>query len=705
MSLSSIMNSATTGLIAAQTGLRVTSDNIANVNTPGYVRKQAIQEALVPAGMSAGVNVAGVRRAADTFLQKAAMVAGADAARAGAVAEMMDRAQGLFGDPSEGDAFFSRLDEVFSAFSAAADDPASSLRRSQAIDSLNVFFSDANRIAGSLSSLVDEADKKIADDIDKVNDLLARIDDLNSDIARAQSSGVDASGSENVQTELVNELGKLININVNDQPSGGVVIRTNDGLAISGQGAAKLSYSRQPGSPGDITITLPGGANPQPIRLQPTSGEIRGLLDLRDITLPGISQQLGEYVTRAADELNRAHNAGSAVPPPSTLTGRRTGMDMGMAATGFTGKTTVSLVNAAGITQRRIDIDFDAMTMTIDGGGAIGFTSATFDGDLDTALGGMGTASFSDGRLVLTASGGNGIAIADDPTTPATKAGKGFSHFFGLNDLVSSGGMPYYETGVTASSPNGFTGGDQLVLRVSDGTGKRLRDVTVSMPTGGTMQDVLDVLNASAGGVGLYGQFALDGDGNMSFTPATGTGATVSVVSDSTHLGGGAGPALSMLFGIGATARSARSNSFFVRPDIAGDSSKLAFATLDLNATGGQPALAVGDPRNARRLAAVGEAQTGFDAAGVFGATTGSVTRYGAELSGSIGRASEAAEQRKSSAEAVSDEATSRRSSAEGVNLDEELVNMTTYQQAFNASSRLIQAAKDMYDALLSVVG
>jgi flagellar hook-associated protein 1 FlgK len=52
-------------------------------------------------------------------------------------------------------------------------------------------------------------------------------------------------------------------------------------------------------------------------------------------------------------------------------------------------------------------------------------------------------------------------------------------------------------------------------------------------------------------------------------------------------------------------------------------------------------------------------------------------------------------------AAALASEASSRRSAAEGVNLDEELINLTTYQQAYSASSRLIQAAKDMYDTLL----
>ena len=55
-------------------------------------------------------------------------------------------------------------------------------------------------------------------------------------------------------------------------------------------------------------------------------------------------------------------------------------------------------------------------------------------------------------------------------------------------------------------------------------------------------------------------------------------------------------------------------------------------------------------------------------------------------------------------AAALYQEASARRSAVEGVNLDAELVLMTTYQQAFNASARLIQAAKDMYDTLMGMV-
>ncbi|WP_292225124.1 flagellar basal body rod C-terminal domain-containing protein, partial [Brevundimonas sp.] len=63
-----------------------------------------------------------------------------------------------------------------------------------------------------------------------------------------------------------------------------------------------------------------------------------------------------------------------------------------------------------------------------------------------------------------------------------------------------------------------------------------------------------------------------------------------------------------------------------------------------------------------------------------------------------------AAKSRAETASALSKEATSRRNASEGVNMDEELVNMTTFQQAYNASARLIQASKDMYDVLIGIL-
>ena len=116
MSLNAIMNTATSGMMAAQTGLRVTSDNIANVNTPGYVRKHVIQSPLVVAGQGMGVSIEGVERVTDQYLQLASLTASSDASRWSTVSQYLDNAQSLFGNPGKETFYFSRLDQIFSAF-------------------------------------------------------------------------------------------------------------------------------------------------------------------------------------------------------------------------------------------------------------------------------------------------------------------------------------------------------------------------------------------------------------------------------------------------------------------------------------------------------------------------------------------------------------------------------------------------------------
>jgi len=702
MSLNAIMSTATSGMMAAQTGLRVTSDNIANVNTAGYVRKTIAQSNLLSGGMGVGVNIDAIKRATDRFLQSASLNAASDSGRTSVVSDTLNSAQQLFGDPSGDTSFFSTLDDIFSAFSSAQDDPSSSLLRTQSLSRIDDFLSESSRITSSLSKLGKDADTRISGDVDRVNDLLSQIDGLNTDITRAKVGGADATGAENVQSGLVDELAKLMNVQVTPRAMGGVVVRSTEGLNLAGDGAAKVTYQTSATATGYLTVQLANGSV-QPTPLNISSGEIKGLLDVRNVELVNMSDQLGEFTSRAAEEINRAANAASSVPAATTLTGRNTGLDSQAALTGFTGKTTIALTDSSGVIQRRIDIDFDAGTMNVNGAAGPSFTASDFITQLNTAMGGQGSASYSGGALSLSGTGGLGVAVADDPTTPSSKAGKGFSHYFGLNDIIRTNGYSPYETGLTAADPNGFTSGS-MTLRLTDVEGGRIRDIVVTPPVGGTMQDMLDSLNSRASGAGLYGQFSLTSKGQVTFTSNTTSPVTMSVVADTTERGVG-GPSASQLFGLGPAERSTRGEKFFVNTAMDQNPKLLPFAQLDLTqAVGGSAALAIGDGRGALALAKAGDNTASFAAAGDASAVTMSVNRYASDFSGSVARKSNTASSRKDAADAVSSEVDSQRQSVEGVNLDEELINLTTYQQAYNASARLIQATKDMFDTLTGLV-
>ena len=87
MTLGSILSTASSGLMAAQAGLRTVSDNVANANTPGYVRKVVNQSSLVSMGQGQGVNIDGVQRVVDRYLESASMAANSTASRAGVLSE------------------------------------------------------------------------------------------------------------------------------------------------------------------------------------------------------------------------------------------------------------------------------------------------------------------------------------------------------------------------------------------------------------------------------------------------------------------------------------------------------------------------------------------------------------------------------------------------------------------------------------------
>ena len=108
MSLSIALSNAASGLNAAQQSIRAVSDNISNVNTPGYVRKVVDQSQRVVNGAGQGVDITGVRRVTDQYLQLASLSASSDSSKFDVYSTFLDNAQGLFGDPS-GKGFFFNL--------------------------------------------------------------------------------------------------------------------------------------------------------------------------------------------------------------------------------------------------------------------------------------------------------------------------------------------------------------------------------------------------------------------------------------------------------------------------------------------------------------------------------------------------------------------------------------------------------------------
>jgi flagellar hook-associated protein 1 len=700
--LSSILSIATSGLEVAQTGLNTVSNNISNANTTGYVREVVNQQSVQVGGQGIGVSVADIARTTNSYLEAANQQASADSAGASVSSSYLDQAQSLFGDPTSSSSFFGQLDGIFSAFSTLSSAP-SATAQAAAVGQVSQFLNSAQSISSSLSQLSSQADGQIGTDVATANGLLKQISALNQTISQATVAGQDATGAQNQQSALIGQLSSLMNVTVSPTATGGVTVKAGDGTVLAGpSGAASLSYDTSGGS-GQIDLTPVGGGSSQPMGARLSSGELAGLVDLRNTQLPAISGQLASLTNAAATALNTVSNSYSSVPAPSTLNGRNTGMDLATDVSDFTGATTVGVVSSTGVLQTGVTIDFSAGTMTTGGGASVSFTPATFLSTLNGQLGGQATASFSNGALTLSAAGsGNGVVIADSATAPSSKAGQTFSQFFGLNDLVSSATPNDYATGLTASSDSGYPAGQSISFNLTGADGSTLKTVTVQTPAGGTMADLLSALNSPASGVGLYGAFQLSSTGQLGFTATGGSGVSLSVASDQTA-NTATGTSLSTLFGLDPASRQAAMQGLSVRSDIAGNSALLQTSSVNLAAAAGASVLASADTSGADAFATAGQSAMAIQAAPGAPATTSTLSGYSADLSGAIATSASNADTAATNASAVATETASRLSSSEGVNIDQEMISLTTYQQAYSASARLISAAQDMFTALMNI--
>lgn len=713
-SITASMLSGLSGLRAAQTGLATASQNIANANTPGYVRTETTLAPRSQLGAGAGVEVSSIRRAADRFLATATYVAEATRGAASARANILDRAQASFGDPADSTSMFAALDQFWSALTEIGVDPSSALRRADVVSALQTTYTEVARVGASIQDLIGEADGRIGDAVAEAQDLIDQVAKLNDEIRLSKRAGADSTGAENAQSVLIDKLSTLMDVRVTPQMEGGVHVRTSGGALLVGVRSGQLEYtpSNAPyATHGVINFNEDLGtqANIEPFL---RGGEIKGLIDVRDRDLAGLAEALGGFAGALADAINAVHNENSASPAPSELAGRQTGL-LGTDALTFTGQAFIGITDSNGVLRQRLSIDFDTGIIT---GDSPATSNSTPTGDingfaaaLNAALGAAtpaGSASFVDGQLRLNVGSGGGIVVQQDASDPSARAGRGFAHFFGLNDAVTRPQPLFFESGVQGSDLHGLVAGGGLTYRIRDSVGRFVAERTVTISGGiagptSTWDNFVDELNTPGLGVGEFGAFSLDSaTGRVSFTPSNGF--QVELVADSTQRGA-TGVSFTALHGLSKAATVGRAEEVNVDRALADDPMRLAVGRPNMSAAIGTRIVEAGDNRGATALTAARTATRAFPTAGVLSAQSTTLAAYAARLGGEAGRRASDAARAATGAEAVASAATDRRAEIEGVNLDDELLRMTNFQNSYAAAARVIQAATEMLDILMMI--
>ena len=456
------------------------------------------------------------------------------------------------------------------------------------LNALNNLASGFSNASNTITALQKQIDQQAVNAIGTTNQLIRQVYDLNSQVRTAIAAGDTGTGLLDQRDVALDNLAKTMGIKTTANADGSVTVSTNDGVNLVSNTYAQLTYAggAQNGSYGNITVqdTNPqtGQAIGAPQAMDPhlDGGSLKGLIDMRDQVLSGLNQTLGNLAQQTALAFNAQSNANAAYPPPSSLTGRNTGLLTGDALN-FSGKTMLAVTDPSGKLVSRVDVDFSAGTLSVNGGAAtsIGTSVGSFTTALNSALGGAGTASFSNGQLSIAATGGNGVLVQDDASSPSARGGVGFSQFFGLNDLFQSQMPSVTTTGLSASDSSGLAAGGKISLSLKGPDGDIARNVSITTTAGQTIGDVVTALNVAMGGGAT---FTLGSDGSISTaTSALYPGYGVNVTGDST-VRGNTGVSFSTLFGLGPNAQASQATGFSVTSTVANNPARVGFATPKL---------------------------------------------------------------------------------------------------------------------------
>jgi flagellar hook-associated protein 1 FlgK len=293
------LSMAARAMDAQRAGLAVTGENIANLNTDGYVRRN-IQLA---EGRPAGVDVVGIRAQRDRLLEARVRQELPSASREGAVSDSLSVVEASLGDA--GASLDAQLSAFFDSFAALTQDPSSTVARDGVVLQGRLLTRSFNDLATRLDDAKRGTDVGVRAGIDSVNRLASQVASLNTAINAANGGSTESLKDE--QQLALTELAKLADITVIARSDGGVDVSLGQGRAIvMGANTYALNAVDTPPS-GFAAIELDG----VDITGEFNNGQLSGLLQVRDVMVPGYQARLDVIAFSVAQQVNTAHAAGT----------------------------------------------------------------------------------------------------------------------------------------------------------------------------------------------------------------------------------------------------------------------------------------------------------------------------------------------------------------------------------------------------------
>lgn len=335
---SSLINTAMSGLNAAQAALSTTGNNIANVSVAGYNRQTAIITQSNGTSTSAGyigngVTVTGVNREYNSFVVKQLLGASATGSALSTQLDQASSIDDLLGDSSTG--IDATMATFFKGLQTLTSNASDSSARQAVLGEAQGLTAQFNSSAKYLSDMNTAVNQQITQNVDQINTYAAQIAKLNNQITATRgSTGQEPNALLDQRDQLVSQLNNITGVTVTQQDGDTYNVSFANGAPLVSGGTAKTVVAMASSAdPSKLTVgmTQPDGSVTQLQESRLTTGTLGGTLAFRKDNLEPAINQLGQLALSMADAFNTTNKAGF------DLNG-----DAGTDFFSFTGATTVA---------------------------------------------------------------------------------------------------------------------------------------------------------------------------------------------------------------------------------------------------------------------------------------------------------------------------------------------------------------------------
>ena len=337
MSLGQALATAMSGLRVTQASLALVSSNVANAESPGYVRKTLNQITGVTGDFGSSVRINGVNRELDQYLQTQIRTETSGAAFADVRATYLANLQSVYGNPDSTGTIEDAFNKLTTAVQGLSTSPDSASARIGVVNAAQALAQQLNATTQGIQNLRANAETGINDSINVANNALKQIALINNQLQNNGRTDASTASLLDQRDQYIDQMSQLMDIRVVTNNLNQVTLFTNSGVQLVGTEAARLAFNPQgtvtpntlydpdplKNNLGTITIDFPQGGSYDMVATSAIrSGKLAAYLELRDNSLVKAQAQIDQFAASMSSALSDQTTAGVAAPASVIAAGR-----------------------------------------------------------------------------------------------------------------------------------------------------------------------------------------------------------------------------------------------------------------------------------------------------------------------------------------------------------------------------------------------